>query len=194
MRWSDDGPQAAGAPSRPAPGWRRLRDREPPAEVRRRVWGAKFSFLRTSVSVGVLPTKKQRPLASGHGTLATPPEENCRWSLSTGSLSLGMLALRFSQAIRVARLAFYIETTGRDLPSSQRARTQGRLGFHGSVCSLTQPGLGSDFWGLNPSLTASPEGSGLSGFGDTGQRTCPARDPSRAAQSWPGRFGPDYAE
>ncbi|CAI9165819.1 unnamed protein product [Rangifer tarandus platyrhynchus] len=34
MRWSDDGPQAAGAPSRPAPGWRRLRDREPPAESR----------------------------------------------------------------------------------------------------------------------------------------------------------------
>ena len=68
-----------------------------------------------------------RPLASGHGTLATPPEENCPRRLSTGSLSLGMLALRFSQAILVAHLAFYIETTGRDLPSSQRARTQGRL-------------------------------------------------------------------
>lgn len=63
-----------------------------------------------------------------HGTLATPPEENCPRSLSTGSLSLGMLALRFSQAIVVTRLAFYIETTGRDLPGSQRARTQGRLG------------------------------------------------------------------
>ena len=30
-----------------------------------------------------------------------------------------MLALRFSQAILVAHLAFYIETTGRDLPSSE---------------------------------------------------------------------------
>ena len=49
--------------------------------------------------------------------------------------------------------------------------------FHGSVCSLTQPGLGSDFWGLNPSLTSSPEGSGLSGFGDIGQRTCPGPGP-----------------
>lgn len=70
-----------------------------------------------------------RPLASGHGTLATPPEKSCPWSLSTGSRSLGMLALRFSQAVLVTRLAFYIETTGWDLPGSQRAGSQGRLGW-----------------------------------------------------------------
>lgn len=70
-----------------------------------------------------------RPLASGHGTLAAPPEESCPRSLSTRSWSLGMLALRFSQAIFVTRLAFYIETMGWDLPGSQTAESQGRLGW-----------------------------------------------------------------
>lgn len=77
-----------------------------------------------------------RPLASGHGTLAAPPEESCPRSLSTRSWSLGMLALRFSQAIFVTRLAFYIETMGWDLPGSQRAESHGGLGW-GLVAFLT---------------------------------------------------------
>ena len=65
---------------------------------------------------------------------------------------------------------------------------------HGSVCSLTQPGLGSDIWGVNPSLTSSVRDQAHPASELQAGEHAPAPGPSRAARSWPGRFSPDYAE
>lgn len=65
---------------------------------------------------------------------------------------------------------------------------------HGSVCSLTQPGLGSDIWGLNPAWPPLLRDQAHPASELQAREHAPAPGPSCAARSWPGRFSPDYAE